>query len=99
MATILGLETDGHAGEDLPPQRAQHQFRGDRHLGDCRSPSGRNASLTAFMMQAGAPAVPASPAPLAPSSELAVGVTTWPISMLGISPAMEANVEPNQASP
>src|SRR5580704_18519696 len=33
------------------------------------APSGRNASFTAIMMQAGAPAVPASPAPLAPSSE------------------------------
>ena len=33
------------------------------------APSGRSASLMAFMTAPGAPAVPASPAPLAPSSE------------------------------
>src|SRR5215510_10053272 len=53
-----------------------------------RAPSGRSASLTAFITEPGAPAVPASPAPLAPSSESAVGDTTWPISMSGISAAM-----------
>src|SRR5262249_55896647 len=37
------------------------------------APSGRSASLMAFMTAPGAPAVPASPAPLAPSSESAVG--------------------------
>ena len=42
------------------------------------APSGRSASLTAFMIEPGAPAVPASPAPLAPSSLSAVGETTWP---------------------
>src|SRR5262252_6760263 len=52
------------------------------------APSGRSASLMAFMTAAGAPAVPASPAPLAPSSESAVGVTTWPTSMSGISAAI-----------
>ena len=34
------------------------------------APSGRSASLMAFMTQPGAPAVPASPAPLAPSSRV-----------------------------
>src|SRR5499427_857377 len=52
------------------------------------APSGRSASLMAFMTAPGAPAVPASPAPLAPSSESAVGVTTWPTSMSGISAAI-----------
>src|SRR5215813_9166217 len=52
------------------------------------APSGRSASLIAFMTAPGAPAVPASPAPLAPSSESAVGVTTWPTSMSGISAAI-----------
>ena len=40
------------------------------------APKGAIASLIAFMMAAGAPAVPASPAPFAPSSELRVGVCT-----------------------
>ena len=40
------------------------------------APNGRSASLMAFITQPGAPAVPASPAPLAPSYESAVGVTT-----------------------
>src|SRR6185503_4519711 len=52
------------------------------------APNGRSASLIAFMMQAGAPAVPASPAPFAPNSESAVGETTWPQSMSGISAAI-----------
>jgi len=52
------------------------------------APSGRSASLIAFMMDAGAPAVPASPAPLAPSSLSAVGETTCPHSMSGISAAI-----------
>src|SRR5262249_46015195 len=52
------------------------------------APSGRSASLMAFMTAPGAPAVPASPAPLAPSSESAVGVTTWLTSMSGISAAI-----------
>ena len=38
-----------------------------------------NASLIAFITAAGAPAVPASPAPFAPSSELVVGVCTCAI--------------------
>src|SRR4051794_12821279 len=50
------------------------------------APSGRSASLIAFMTQAGAPAVPASPAPLAPSSLSAVGDTQWPHSIAGIPP-------------
>src|SRR5262249_38558308 len=41
------------------------------------APSGRSASLTAFITAPGAPAVPASPAPFAPSSLSAVGETTW----------------------
>jgi hypothetical protein len=49
------------------------------------APSGRSASLMAFMMAAGAPAVPASPAPFAPSRDYLVGVSTWPTSMSGIS--------------
>ena len=38
------------------------------------APNGASASLTAFITQAAAPAVPASPAPLAPNSESTVGV-------------------------
>lgn len=38
------------------------------------APNGASASLMAFMTAAGAPAVPASPAPFAPSLEVAVGV-------------------------
>src|SRR5262249_45431419 len=53
-----------------------------------RAPSGRSASLMAFITAPGAPAVPASPAPLAPNSESAVGVTTCPTSMSGISAAI-----------
>src|SRR3977135_211201 len=52
------------------------------------APKALSASFTAFITQAGAPAVPASPAPLAPSSLSAVGVTTWPTSMSGISAAI-----------
>src|SRR5262249_21536450 len=52
------------------------------------APSGRSASLIAFMTQPGAPAVPASPAPLAPSSESAVGFPPWQICMSGISGAI-----------
>src|SRR5262249_37044189 len=47
------------------------------------APSGRSASLMAFMTAPGAPAVPASPAPLAPSSESAVRVTPLAAFVLG----------------
>ena len=47
------------------------------------APSGLSASLMAFMIAAGAPAVPASPAPLAPSSEVEVGVSIWAMVMSG----------------
>ena len=43
-----------------------------------RAPSGAGASLIAFITAAGAPAVPASPAPFAPSCDCLVGVSTWP---------------------
>src|SRR6202035_4671163 len=84
----FGLGDGGHPGENYPrsARNTSSGVSGIRAMG--AAPSGRNASFTAFMMQAGAPAVPASPAPLAPSSESAVGVTTWPISMSGISPAI-----------
>src|SRR5581483_5985167 len=52
------------------------------------APSGRSASLMAFITEPGAPAVPASPAPLAPNSESAVGETMCPTSISGISQAM-----------
>ncbi len=42
----------------------------------------------ALTTAAGRPAVPASPAPLAPISDEAVAETTWATSMSGISPAM-----------
>src|ERR1039458_1154411 len=48
--------------------------------------NGLSASFTAFATAAAAPAVPASPAPLAPNSVSAVGDTTWPTSISGISP-------------
>jgi len=51
------------------------------------APSGRSASFTAFMIAAGAPPVPASPAPFAPSMEVFVGVCTCAHSMSGISAA------------
>src|SRR5262249_29829541 len=41
-----------------------------------RAAKGRNASLTAFMITAGAAPVPDSPTPLAPSSDTDVGVST-----------------------
>jgi hypothetical protein len=51
-----------------------------------RAFSGASASLMAFITAPGAPAVPASPTPLAPSSYCFVGVSTWPQTMSGISP-------------
>src|SRR5262249_9464252 len=51
-----------------------------------RAPSGASASLTAFMTAPGAPAVPASPMPFAPSCDCRVGVSTWAQTMSGISP-------------
>src|SRR5205823_7075319 len=51
-------------------------------------PNGLSASLTALATAAAAPAVPASPAPLAPNSVSAVGDTTWPTSISGISAAI-----------
>src|SRR6266850_4921887 len=47
---------------------------------------GSKASLIAFMTAAGAPAVPASPTPFAPSCDCRVGVSTWAQMMSGISP-------------
>src|SRR5688572_29655364 len=47
---------------------------------------GSNASLTAFITAAGAPAVPASPMPFAPSCDCMVGVSTCAQTMSGISP-------------
>jgi len=45
------------------------------------APSGRSASFTAFMIAAGAPPVPASPAPFAPNIEVFVSVSTCAHSM------------------
>src|SRR5947207_15664747 len=42
-----------------------------------RAPSGASASLIAFMTAVGAPAVPASPAPLAAGCDCLVGVSRW----------------------
>ena len=53
-----------------------------------RTPNGARASLMAFITAAGAPAVPASPAPLAPSKDVLVGLCTWPTTMSGISAAI-----------
>src|SRR5207247_10919326 len=51
-----------------------------------RAPSGASASLIAFMTAAGAPAVPASPTPLAPSCDCLVGVSRCAQTMSHISP-------------
>src|SRR5947207_6918663 len=53
-----------------------------------RALSGASASLMAFMIAPGAPAVPASPTPLAPSCDCRVGVSTCAQKMSGISPAI-----------
>ena len=52
------------------------------------APSGRSASFTAFITAAGAPPVPASPAPFAPSMDVFVGVCTCAVTMSGISAAI-----------
>lgn len=46
-------------------------------IGICQmlAPIGDNASFTAFNIAAGAPPVPASPAPFAPSTDVFVGVS------------------------
>ena len=67
---------------------ARRIFSGVKGCENTAAPSGRSASLMAFITAPGAPAVPASPAPLAPSCELAVGVSTWATTMSGISPAI-----------
>ena len=67
---------------------ARKIFSGVNGCENTAAPSGRSASLMAFITAPGAPAVPASPAPLAPSFELAVGVCTWATTMSGISPAI-----------
>src|SRR3989442_1977325 len=51
-----------------------------------RAPSDVSASLIAFMTAAGAPAVPASPTPLAPSCDCLVGVSRCAQTMSHISP-------------
>src|SRR5690606_34085733 len=48
-------------------------------------PVPRSASLTAFSTAAGAPMVPPSPAPLAPVSVNAQGVSRWSMPTSGIS--------------
>src|SRR6185503_14149001 len=50
-----------------------------------RAPIGASASLIAFITAPGAPAVPASPTPLAPSCDCSVGVSTCAQMMSGIS--------------
>jgi hypothetical protein len=51
-----------------------------------RAPNGMSASLIAFITAPGAPAVPASPTPFAPSCDCFVGVSTCAQTMSGISP-------------
>src|SRR5882762_5151998 len=51
-----------------------------------RAPSGASASLMAFITAAGAPAVPASPTPFAPSCDCLVGVSRCAQTMSHISP-------------
>src|SRR6185503_14057661 len=51
-----------------------------------RALSGSSASLMAFITAPGAPAVPASPTPFAPSCDCLVGVSTCAQTMSGISP-------------
>ncbi|MFD0648521.1 hypothetical protein ACFQ2Y_07435 [Streptomyces malaysiensis subsp. malaysiensis] len=52
------------------------------------TPVGRSASLTALSTAAGAPMVPPSPAPFAPVSVKAQGVSRWWITTSGISCAV-----------
>src|SRR2546425_9869460 len=51
-----------------------------------RAPSGASASLIAFITAAGAPAVPASPTPFAPSCDCLVGVSRRAHPMSHTSP-------------
>ena len=51
-------------------------------------PSGRSASFTAVHIAPGAPTVPASPTPFAPSPVVRVGVVIWAMSISGISDAI-----------
>src|SRR6185369_3243422 len=65
---------------------ARRIFSGVNGMAVTRALSGISASLIAFMTAPGAPAVPASPTPLAPSCDCMVGVSTWAQMMSGISP-------------
>ena len=67
---------------------ARRIFSGVIGCDDTRAPNGASASLMAFITAPGAPAVPASPAPLAQSCELRVGDYTCETTMSGISPAI-----------
>ena len=71
----------GTLGVTRPDISTQIRFRKEQEL---RQGEADLAVLTGAAP--GAPAVPASPAPLAPSSEVLVGVSTWPMMMSGISP-------------
>ncbi len=55
---------------------------------DSFASNGLSASLIAFMSAAGAPPVPASPAPLAPNNEVRLGVSICSTTMSGISAAI-----------
>src|SRR4051812_2416204 len=68
--------------------KALRIFSGVKGMLFTRTPKGDKASLMAFITAAGAPAVPASPTPFAPSCDCSVGVSTWAQTMSGISPAI-----------
>ena len=68
-------------------ERAQDPSRSERHVGERRGAERAERIADGVHDRAGR-AEPASPAPLAPSSGSAVGVTTWPTSMSGISAAI-----------
>jgi hypothetical protein len=57
----------GVAPRARAPRIAAHTRAGRSGMASSRTPSGRSASRTAFISAGGAPTVPASPTPFAPS--------------------------------
>ncbi len=80
-----GFSNSGPVAQSAPSARSTTS--GVMGCAVTRAPNGASASLTAFSTAPGAPAVPASPAPLKPPSANAVGVSTWPTIISGISAA------------